>query len=431
MTPVEYPSVILAVGGLAEWIGAIILSLAAALFITILLRRLADLLRIPRWKIHGNGADFSRRKSTLVWRAIHAAPLLLALAVWLIPLFQLFRLSVVPPRLAGKGGWVLEIYCDSGMLVGEPVLVEELRSAGYILKVKGVKDSDAKNLLPLTLYCPEGLGHQSRFPVSDPLLRKILARHIPNAEDRVIPLRNTQEFSNHRLLLISPGESITIEGACDQEFTSRVLPLLTHALDRSLVKVKYNFEESDSSGLTSCGIIRYRVASEKSRAELLATILSDTLGLSGIRVSSVPEPGLPGMSINLSWSKNARFLAFAWTVLDEMESFGSRKDASLERYFRIPDQCKAAEQWLRSGVPSGWLLRRATNFREDWLLRYLGSRAFLVDFEPPDGDAAMVAKQRGLHRRVAVCSETGGEWKIVRFEILDNLTMESAEMRPK
>lgn len=427
MTSAQILGLMAGADGLARLAGSLLLSIAAAVALMLLLRRLADLLRVPRWQRCVGVA--ARRRSAWRWRALHAAPLALAVAAWAFALSRCAsRTDSVRRPIPGSHAAVLELYGDAGALQDTDGLVAELRAAGCFLEIKTGSDAQARDMLPLTLYCPPPSGAHGRAGVGATLehrLQSLLARHIPGASERLLPLRLDPDAKVHRLRMDRVAEPLVLDGACDQLFAARALPLLAHALDHSAIRVNYSLRESTAARLPGCGIIRYGAPSDRPRAQLLCAVLSDTVGLGGIRVAPEAEPGLPAMSLNLSWSANGGFLGFAWSVLDEFEAPGTVGDG-FGKLFREPEQAVVAKRWLKEDVPSGWTVSRDTDFRVDWLERRRGPWSFVVAFEPPEGGESASRPQC-----LAVCEEAGGTWKIVRFEPMESLNAPTASARKK
>jgi hypothetical protein len=401
--------------------------LLLAAFLWVLLRRWAD---ENRWARYRHGAKVKRklgpRSWSLAWVAIHAGPFIPALFGILLlyrpqalPTQPHDRLvvsppSAVPPVVPPVIGEpipqpVLELY---GAAVDDANVrrwAEQASGFGFRTITGSGEDPPRTDLPPGVLFYPLGASEM------ESLRHRTMAERMRDvvrvADGRGIILAGASEQAAYRLRL-PPADPVQLSIACDADFTARGVPIVTRAMDGFALRYTYKFSDVGRRRyLPSCGVVRYGETALRPSAESLALLLRDALGLTGISVAGAAEPGIEGLAVNLEWSKNGRFMAFAWELLDKLESEPPALE-SLETLFADP-AWRDALPWLhRNAMPGrSAMVSRHDDYWTDWFHRFRGPYALDVGLRGETG-ATNDSDVPVDEVFVLVCAEDQNAWSV-------------------
>lgn len=360
-----------------------ILLLFCAVGLWVWLRRWADLSRVRCIQPHRRRVSWPCAAWSRGWWVIHLVPSGLALAGLLLFIVHKYP----PPPPLPPPPIQVPVFEFSGDPLDLDGMKGDLSKLGMQLIAKGTPSEPG--LLPGVLdypwddsvQYPQGAWRQLSG------LREVLARRFAQGTpDRIIPVRRVAGVKSFRYVPSGTTTPIRCTFYCDKAFMGQVSPILSYALDRSAVPFRYEMIGSSGRSLPSTGVVRFSSESERIQAETLAVLLSETLGLTDIHVAPVAEPLLQGITVNLGWKSNARYLSFVWDTIDRLLADDIGKDPETQKRFS-PDAWQDVVEWLKTIQGQESAIGRDNDFRKDWVDRYRGPWAFTVDAGSKDGAA--------------------------------------------
>ena len=400
------------------------LFLAASL--VVLLRIWADSCRVCRYRrSRRSGNGIQRRIWSVAWIALHVGPfvpVLIACLLLLRPAGQL-RLPIGRrAELPGPGPQEVAPPSRVPMLAihgADPAdtRVRDWRKAAAEAGFRVELNSDPA-FVPGSANPPPGVllyprGRSDTEALDNRLEASRMRAALRDGNGRAPSLAPWPGLSNCTLLVAGVADEPRLSVACDAGFLSRGAPIVVEALNTSLLRLAYAFRDVGSRRrLPSCGVVRFGHEDLRPRAEALALLLRDDVGLTNISVADGAEAGIDDLAVNLEWTTNGRFIAFGWKLLDRIEDAVDAPEqiSPLFRDGAWPDFDSVLRRYGGGGAP---VLRQEEDFQTDWLRRWRGAYALAVTLGAPAANHAGQPNPENADETVVLlCEESDDRWSV-------------------